>query len=479
MKRRPHSLTLWVAIAALMWGSAVRAAQPNVVVFLCDDLGYGDLACHGNPHVQTPQIDAFAREAVEFTHFYFSPICHASRAALMTGRHTFRTFTEVSYHMHPAEVTIAEAMRSAGYKTALFGKWHLGDGDDECPGAQGFDEVVTFPKGQMAAKNYNNPELLHNRASQKYTGYCMDVFTNCAIDFIKQNRDKPFFVYLPANLIHEPLVVSRELSEPYEKMGLRDSLPKVYGMIQSTDDNFGRLRAALKELGLEDNTLLIFVSDNGPMIHFGNEKERLAGLHGLKGTVYEGGIRTPCFMRWPAGFKTTGKVERIAEHIDVMPTILEASGVSAPAGVQIDGRSLMPLLRDPAAAWPQRTLFIQFDNNGVPRREMSFAAITERWKLVQPVGAMSTLTGLAPLYTRISAAEGRGHRSIAGDTPRFELYDLAADPGETKDLAAQQPEVVKTMRSDYNAWFDEISAHARWKPVDAKAAPVKEPDAEP
>ena len=456
---------IFLAILTCLSGVVVASdgeRRPNVVVFLVDDLGYGDLAGHGNPHVKTPHLDKFLSDGVEFSHFYVSPLCHPTRSSLLTGRYTARTFREVSYHMDPAEVTVAETLRAAGYKTGLFGKWHLGDGPDECPSAQGFEEVVTFAGGALPASSYFNPQLLHNRQPQKYRGYCMDVYTDAAIAFIKQNRDKPFFVYLPTNLIHTPMVAPPALAGNYTAMGLNKDLAAAYAMVESTDANFGRLRAALGELGLEENTLLIFTSDNGPAMFQAAEIERSAGLNGMKGTVYEGGIRVACSMRWPAGFRDSVKVNRHAAHIDVLPTILEACGVAAPANVKLDGRSLFPLLRDPAAAWPERTLVIQCDSNGPPTREMNFAVITDQWKLVQPCGWVKEFFW-TNWYTNISAAQGRGKRSVAGNVPRFELYDISADPEERTDLAAKHPNMVAKLRRQYNAWFDEVTSHARWK----------------
>jgi arylsulfatase A-like enzyme len=448
--------------------AADRDERPNVVLFLVDDLGYGDLAGHGNPHVETPHIDAFARDGVEFSRFYVSPVCHPTRASLMTGRHTARTFRNVSFHMDPEEVTVAEMLKAAGYKTAHFGKWHLGEEPHESPLAQGFDEVITLGPGLMSsaggalpAKSYFDPELFHNGRPQKYRGYCMDVYTTAAIDFIRENRDHPLFVYLPTNLIHTPMVAPPELAAKYRARGLNEDLAAAYGMIESTDTNFGRLRGALKELALEETTLLIFTSDNGAAIYKAHEIERDAGLHGMKGTVYEGGIRAPCVMRWPAGFSGRTKVDRIAAHIDVLPTILEACGVAAPAGVRLDGRSLLPLLRDPAAPWTERTLVIQCNSNGPPTRGLSFAAIGQRWKLVQPCGTDKNFFWLA-WYSIISAAQGRGERTVMDGVPRLELYDLIADPGERQNEAAQHPEIVEQLQRQYNAWFDDIEAHGRW-----------------
>jgi arylsulfatase A-like enzyme len=473
MKQAGNSILVRSAAAGILlfaWGAGVTAGaaeRPNVVLFLADDLGYGDLAAHGNPHVKTPHLDAFARDGVEFTRFYVHPICHPTRASFMTGRYALRTFRQVSYHMDPAEVTVAEMLRAAGYKTAIFGKWHLGDGPDECPSAQGFDEVVTFPKGQLPVKDMFNPQLLHNGMPQKYRGYCMDVFADEAIAFIRQNRDSPFFVYLPANLIHTPLVAPPALKDKYRSLG--GDLPTVYGMVESTDTNFGRLRSALKELGLEDNTLLIFSSDNGPAVHGPADVERSAGLHGLKGLVYDGGIRTTCLMGWPAGFKGAAKVNQLAAHIDILPTVLEACGVAAPGDVKLDGRSLLPLARDPAAPWAERTLFIQFDSDGAPTRGRSCATITDQWKLVQPCGEFVASPGAGKRYAELCAAQGRGRRGLDAKRPRWELYDLAADPRETTNLAAEHPEIVEKLRQQYNEWFDDIGDHALWQPLSSGA----------
>ncbi|MCX6911400.1 MAG: arylsulfatase [Verrucomicrobia bacterium] len=464
---------LHVAIGLLAAATVHAAAErrPNVVLFLTDDQGYGDLGFHGNPHVKTPQMDAFAREAVELANFHVSPVCSPTRASLMTGRYNFRTgvcdvFRKATL-MDPAETTVAETLRSAGYATGIFGKWHLGDDPERNPNAQGFDEALSFPGAAM--RQYFNPELLHNGAKEKRTGYCMDIFTDAAIGFVKKNRAKPFFVYLPANLIHTPLQVDEDLAAPYLKLGLGLMTSKAYGMLKSVDNNFGKLRATLKELGLEENTLLLFTSDNGPCSGSAPTNRFMAGLHGLKGTVYENGIRTPCFARWPAGFKSPAKVTRLAAHIDVMPTILEACGVAAPAGVKPDGKSFLPLLRDPTAQWPERTLFFQWDSGQEPRSGHAWCAVTEHWKLVQPVGMDSPQQQhIRDRYAELCRLQGRGERSIEG-APRHELYDLAADPGETKDFAAEQPAIVEKMKKQYEAWFDDVAA--RWREPKSNPSP--------
>lgn len=454
--------SLSLAAATAPAAGADPRGRPNVVIVLIDDLAYGDLACHGNPHVQTPQIDAWAREAVALERFYVSPVCAPTRASLLTGRYNFRTGVcdvfGAACRMDPAEVTLAEQLRAAGYATGVFGKWHLGDDGPHAPNAQGFTEALVHAGPAM--RQYRDPVLLQNGASRQFQGYCLDLFTDHAIDFIRRHRAQPFFLYLPPNLIHTPLQVADELAAPFLRLGLSPSTAKVYGMIRSVDDNFGRLRAALRELGLEENTLLLFTSDNGPCSGSVPLDRHMAGLHGLKGTVYENGIRVPAYVRWPAGFAGPARVARLAAHLDVLPTVLEACGVAPPAGVKLDGRSLLPLLRNPAAPWPERTIMLQWDSGETPRRGQAYAVLNERWKLVQPCGMDSPRQQhIRDRYAELCRRQGRGERSIEGP-PRLELYDLPSDPGETKDLAPAQPEIVIQMRRQYEAWYDEVAA--RW-----------------
>ncbi len=462
--RPSHLPVLLLLCSCVLAGETTRPVRPNVVLFLVDDQGWGDLGCHGNPYLKTPHIDAFAREAVRLTRFHVSPVCSPTRASLMTGRYNYRTgVTDVfgpSCDMDRAEVTVAEALRGAGYATGIFGKWHLGNDDEHAPGARGFDESLVFRGGAMPSKAYFDPELLHNNKPRSCRGFCMDIFTDAAIDFMKRHRGRPFFLYLPANLIHTPLVAPDENIEAYTSAGLDSKTTRICGMVDSVDKSFNRLLKAVEDLGIAGNTLVIYTSDNGPCAGSVTPDRFMAGLHGLKGTVYENGIRVPCFMRWPTGFKSPAQVDRLAAHVDVMPTLLDACGVSAPAGVKFDGLSLLPLLRDPSASWPDRTLFFQWNALEIPQRGRAFAAVTERWKLVQPVGIDNPKQKhICARYTELCKVQGRGDRSIEGAV-RYELYDLAADPGETLDLADKHPEVVERMKKQYETWFDDVCA--RW-----------------
>lgn len=447
--------------ACLPVGHAAEAkSRPNVVIFLADDLGCGDLGRHGNPHAQTPHLDAFAREATAFQQFYVSPVCAPTRASLMTGRYNFRTgvadvFGDAS-QMDLKEVTIAEALREEGYATGIFGKWHLGRDLEHGPNAQGFKESLVHTGASM--RNYFDPELLHNGINQIRQGYCMDIFTDAALAFIQQNRTRPFFVYLSANLIHTPLQVPDELVAPFKARELDNKTARIYAMTKSLDDSFGRVRATLKKLRLEENTLLIFFSDNGPCAGSVTTNRFVAGLHGLKGTPYENGIRVPCFARWPGGFKSPAQIDRIAAHIDLMPTVLAACGVARPNGVAWDGMNLLPLLRDPSTKWPERNLFLQWDSGQSPRRGHAFAVRAGRYKLVQPTGMDSPRQKhILDRYAELCAAQNRQARPMDGP-PRYELYDLSPDPGERNDIAADHPEIVQRLKKTYDDWFTDVTA---------------------
>lgn len=448
-----------------------QSKKPNVVLILVDDLAWGDPSAHGNPYVQTKNIDHFAKQSVELARYRTQPGCSPTRAAILTGRYPFRGGVAHVYdHLASLDgdaVTLAEALKDSGYRTALIGKWHLDAGKpSQRAGAQGFDHVLTFPGPALKPGGYSDMVLWRNDKKEEQKGYCMDVFTDDALAWLQTNKSEPFFLYFPANLIHSPLEVPDEYID--HASGLSDSTKKTYGMLRNLDMNFGRLMQALKDNGLEENTLVVFTSDDGPC---GSSKpfDRFNnGFHGLKGTVYEGGIRVPCYIRWPAKLKAPGKVERNASDIDLMPTILAACGIAAPNGVAFDGENLMPLMENPEAPWPERNLFYQTNANE-PIRDKLFAVVSGKWKLAQPcmlpeevymrkTKAPEGAKGHANLdgnYAPMCKAQGRSSRSLAG-VPRYELYDLEADPSEWNDLAETHPEIVARLRQAYDAWFTDV-----------------------
>jgi arylsulfatase A-like enzyme len=433
--------------------------RPNVVLIVTDDQGYGDLGLHGNPKIKTPHLDRLARQGVEFELFHVCPVCSPTRASLLTGRYNYRTGIVDTYlgrsMMSPEEVTLAQMLRTAGYRTGIFGKWHLGDNYPLRPMDRGFDECLVLkgggigqPSDPPGGGSYFDPLLQHNGKLTATKGYCSDVYTDAAIHFIGQASDRPFFVYLAFNAPHEPLQVPDRYYRPYKEMNLTsadfpktghpvdgkmdpDVTARVYGMVTNIDDNVGRLLAELDARKLADDTIVLFLTDNGSQ-----QPRYNGGLRGRKGSVYDGGIRVPFFVRWPGHYAAGRQVDRIAAHIDVTPTLLDACGVKKPDGVKFDGRSLLPLLEGQATDWPDRTLYFQWHRGDVPELNRACAARSQRWKLVQPQG-----TAPGP-FTK---------------EPRFELYDMAADPGEMTDLAAGHADLVAGMRRGYEAWFKDVS----------------------
>lgn len=396
------------------------ARRPNVVLIMTDDQGYGDLSCHGNPYLKTPNLDALAGEGVEFTRFTVCPFCAPTRSSLMTGRYHLRTgvhgVTAGREAMRPEEVTLGRHLQKAGYRTAIVGKWHLGENYPYAPHARGFDEFTGFRTGHWNL--YFDSPTERNGKPDRYRGYVTDALTNEGISFIERNRANPFFLYLAYNAPHSPYQLPQELFDKYRKFDIPPEAAAVYGMVENIDTNIGRLRSRLKALGLDSNTLLIFLTDNGPQTDRFN-----SGLRARKGSVYEGGTRVPFFIHLPGTTEPGRKVDRIAAHIDVVPTVLELCGVSA-TGPELDGRSLKPLLKPGAEkSWEDRKIYTHFEPAANPSGLYPASVRTQRWKMVN----------------------GK------------ELYDLEADPGESKDLAAAEPRILASLKDDYESWFHRVA----------------------
>ena len=422
--------------AAALATAAPSAPRPNVVFILTDDQGWGDVGIHGNRHIRTPNMDRIAREGVQFTQFHVNPVCSPTRACLLTGRYNYRTGVVDTFigrsMMHGGEVTVAEMLGRAGYRTGIFGKWHLGDNYPMRAMDQGFDDAVVLRGGGLrqaadipGGGGYTDPILLRNGKPERFRGYCTDIYTDEALRFIEQNRRNPFFLYLPTNAPHTPLEAPESYEAPYREMGLDGTTAKIYGMVTNVDDNIGRVLAKLEELKLVRDTMVVFMTDNGPQ-----QARYNGGMRGLKQSVYEGGIRVPCFVRWPRVVKPGTTIDRLAAHIDFTPTLLEACGARVPEGVQLDGRSLMPLIGGDRRPWPDRTVFFQWHRGDEPEPFRNAAARNQRWKLVN----------------------GK------------ELYDLENDPAEEKDLAAERPEIAARLRGEYETWFRDVSSTRGYAP---------------
>lgn len=413
--------------------------RPNIILVMTDDQGYGDLGFTGNPILKTPHLDGFARQSVRFTDFHVSPTCAPTRCSLMTGRHEFRsgvTHTILERErMSLKAVTLAQVLKSAGYTTGIFGKWHLGDEPAYQPDQRGFDEVFIHGAGGIGqsyagscgdapGNTYFNPALRHNGRFEKTEGYCTDLFFDQALTWMNTRRQdqSPFFAYITPNAPHAPLQCPEAYAQRHAGQ-VETNVAKFFGMIENIDDNFGRLLAKLDAWGIARDTLVIFMTDNGGTV---GVKIFNAGMRAQKGTPYEGGTRVPAFWRWPAGFPGGRDCAALTAHLDILPTLAQIVGAKLPEGLPLDGRSLVPLLKDPKAEWPDRFLFTHVG----------------RW--AKGKAAESQFANCAVRNARFQLVNNQ------------ELYDLPADPGETRNVITEHPEVVRQMRSAYDQWWREI-----------------------
>ena len=449
---------------AMTAGGAEKRRRPNVLLMMTDDQGFGDLACHGNEVVRTPNLDRLYAESTRLSQFYVCPVCAPTRACLMTGRYNYRTGAIDTWvgraMMHSEEVTVAEMLAKAGYRTGIFGKWHLGDNYPLRTIDQGFHESLVHNGGGIGQpsdppnNDYFDPILQHNGKAVKAKGYCTDIFADAAIRFIEANRDRPWFVYLPTNAPHGPLTVAEKYYKPYLAKGVNEAVARVYGMVENIDENVGKLLRRLKDLKLEGNTIVIFLTDNGPAM--GKSARYNANLRGGKGSVYEGGIRVPCFLRWPGKLTAGRDVPTIAAHIDLTPTLLDACGAEKDPELRLDGISLMPLLLDEKIDWPDRTLFFQWHRGDVPELYRACAARNHQYKMVSAL------------------RKPKGKKGAATAKPAVELYDLLADPGEKRNIAAEKPAVLAKLRKQYEAWFKDVGSTRGYAPPRIHVGTIRE-----
>jgi arylsulfatase A-like enzyme len=409
--------------------------RPNIILIITDDQGYYDLSGHGNPHLATPNLDKLREDSLRFTRFQVSPTCAPTRSAIMSGRAPF--YVGVTHTIHERErmklgvPTMPEMLRDAGYITGLFGKWHLGDQDPYRPDKRGFDEVFmhgaggigqSYPGscGDAPGNKYFNPAILHNNTFVKTEGFCTDIFFNQAMTWMEAQKGKqPFFAYITTNAPHGPFIAPDSYKKKFIDAGFSSSTVGFYGMIENIDDNVGRLTAKLAEWGIEKDTLLIFITDNGPAASNYNGEHK-----GKKNSVDEGGTRVPSFWRWPGVLTPGTDIDRIANHYDILPTFAELVGASPKQPDQLHGRSLVPLLKDAKADWEDRFRVFHKGRWGkgqaAKSREKDFAVRNQRFRLVG----------------------------------RNALYDMEKDPSQQTNVIADHPEVAKQMNAVYDEWFD-------------------------
>ena len=443
-----------ILLGSAAQGRADIKKKPNVLLILTDDLGYGDLACHGNPVIKTPNIDQLHGRSARLTNFHVDPTCSPTRSSLLTGRYSSRAgvwHTIMGRSILPKdEVTMAETFSRNGYRTGIFGKWHLGDNHPFRPQERGFQESVVMGGGAIGNmpdywdNDYFDDTYKHNGQWEKYSGYCTDVFFKAAMDFMSAAPGTPFFCYLPTNVPHWPHNVAEDYVKPYRGR-VPDNRATLFGVIANLDENIGRMLRFLSEHKLENDTILIFMSDNGTGFGAEFDAQRFltggfnAGMRAQKGSVYEGGHRVPFFIRWPAGGIQAGRdIPQLAAHIDVFPTLLNLCGLEKGEGGAFDGVTLDPLLTGTGASWPERTLLVHNQRVDEPIKGKDWAAMTSQWRLIN----------------------GR------------ELYDIREDPEQRRDVAAAHPEIVQNLRREYDRWWDDISGRFKdyvWIPVGTDA----------
>ena len=396
--------------------------KPNIVIILTDDQGWGDLSISGNMHISTPNIDKLAEEGVSFEKFYVSPVCSPTRAQLLTGRYAVRGgisgTSEGAERLDLDETTLPEIFKSVGYVTAAYGKWHNGMQPPYHPNARGFDDYYGFCSGHWG--QYFDPMLEQNGRIVRGNGYLPDDITQHGLNFIEQHQDQPFLLYLPFNTPHRPMQVPDLWWEKFENMNIsqrhQDSARQIIAqtkaalaMVENIDWNVGRIMKKLDSLQLAENTILIFLNDNGPNGHRWN-----GGMKGIKGSTDEGGVRSPLFMRWRNTLPAGKKVEQISSAMDILPTLVDLADIDYSFPKKLDGRSLRPLIQEENPVWEDRIIMSYWNKR--------LSVRSQQYRL--------------------------DHQDM--------LYDMVADPGQTQDIANQHPEIHRQLLSAKNQWKNEV-----------------------
>ena len=451
-------LLIILAFGVSLGSMAQKNIHPNVILIITDDQGYGDLGINGNSLIKTPVIDRFAQQSLRFNDFHVSPVCAPTRSSLMTGRYSLRTGIRDTYNggatMASSEITIAEILKQAGYRTGLFGKWHLGDNFPSRPMDQGFDESLMHLSGGMGQvgdvttyfqkdSSYFNPVLWKNGQKESFKGYCSDIFAANAIQFIEKNKSNPFFCYLSFNAPHTPLQVPEYYDQMYKnvdpsieferknpmhlKMTEKDKedARKVYGMVSNIDDNIGKLLQKIADLGIEENTIIIFMTDNGPQ-----QLRYTAGMRDKKGSVYHGGTRVPFFLKYPALTKESKVIETMSAHFDVLPTLSELCHVDLPKDRKIDGKSLVPLIKGKKVDWADRAMFSYWTRK-YPELYNSMAIQKAEYKLV-------------------------GQTNYNASIEDFELYHLKNDPEELHNIVKQNKAIALKLKAELDLIYQDL-----------------------
>jgi arylsulfatase A-like enzyme len=431
------------------------STRPNVILIMSDDQGIGDFGINGNPIVQTPFIDKMARNSASMSRFYVNAVCSPTRSSLMTGRWSYRTGVTDTFKgrsiMNSEETTIAEVLKDAGFSTGLFGKWHLGDNYPYRPMDQGFETAIYHRGGGLgqpsepmgADERYTNPVLFRNGVQYTAEGFCCDIYFSEAINFIKGSRDKnkPFFAYIASNTPHSPYHdVPEKWLQYYKGLNLEnsqfpqdqghkisgsddmDDRARIYAMVSNLDENVGRLFRELDQLSLLENTVVIYMCDNGP-----NSSRYVSGFKGRKSNAWEGGVRSPFWAHWPKEFKGGTVSDSLSAHVDVFPTILDLCNVDLPDDLSIDGQSILGYLNGQKRKPDDRTVILQSHRGEEPESWENATLVTQQWKLV-----------------------------TNGKSEDRQLFNLSKDPFALKNVIGDFPEVRGELENKYGEWLTEM-----------------------
>lgn len=419
------------------------SSAPNVIVIMTDDQGYGDFACHGNQQIKTPYLDQLYAQSIRLTNFHVGTTCSPTRAALMTGQncnrvgvwHTIAGRSQLNLRY----LTMADVFAHNGYKTGMFGKWHLGDSYPFAPEHRGFQEAFYHGAGGVGQmpdfwnNDYFDDTYFENGTPKPEKGYCTDVWFDATLSFIDQQRQtgQPFFAYLATNAPHGPYHVDSSYIRPY--LNNKDIVnPNFYGMITQFDENLGVLMQKLEAWGIAENTLIVFLTDNGSSAGARLDKQGFvrrgynAGLRGMKGSMYEGGHKVPCFIKWPGQDMVGGKdITQLTAHVDLLPTFIDLLALKLPESSSFDGISLKPLLtgNNSDSLWQRRVLITDTQRQEFPTKWRRSSTMQDNWRLIN----------------------GK------------ELYNVSTDPGQQHDIAAAHPEIVSELRAAYEAWWTDLA----------------------
>ncbi len=466
MKNYLILLAATIVVVCSSWtrsaGPGMATTKPNIIMVMTDDQGIGDFGFMGNPYVKTPHLDSLAAHSLNLTNFYVSPVCAPTRASLMTGRYSERTGVYDTYNggaiMSSEEITLAEVLRDNGYRTGIFGKWHLGDNHPYRPMDQGFEISLVHRGGGIGQpgdalnffardSSYFDPVLFSNGNPVETSGYCSDVFTDGLIEFVRQEArnpgETPFFAYLSFNAPHTPLQLPKAYYDMYADLEFdvdsfavfdeavqkmtpdeMEAARRVYGMVTNIDDNVGRLVQTLKDEDIYDQTSIIFLTDNGPQ-----QNRFKIGLRGRKSHVYGGGVRVPCMIHYPTRFLKKEKLDTRIAHIDLLPSILDLCGLEK-VNHKIDGLSFLSSETANSSAFDHRTLFFEW-GRGFLQKYRNFAALKGEYKLVGNTGPESTIEG-------------------------FELFNINKDPREMNNVLTSNTRTAIALKKEMDAWYDEI-----------------------